>query len=309
SAALVVFFCPNTRREVFFLLGIVQVLNNNCAIVDLGKGRQALVKGRGVAYQKRKGDQLDSERIEKVMYLATKESQQNLAFLLKDIPINIVTTTYEIVDNAKSKYSYQLADFVYVTLADHINGMYRHLQNNTYQRTPVPDMQEQYPTEYRIAADGLKIINANLKVYFPKDEIKSIALHFINGRSESEDTPTGEQASQITVDLNDLVQSILQKNSVLRNGTNQNFYDRLMIHLGYLAERLSQHQASNERAIVKIEEEMKTTYPRSYQIAHEIYSAICNELNADLGVNEELYLLIHIQRIINEEENENGLET
>ncbi|WP_405076162.1 CAT RNA binding domain-containing protein [Ligilactobacillus acidipiscis] len=103
------------------MLGIVQVLNNNCAIVDLGKGRQALVKGRGGAYQKRKGDQLDNERIEKVMYLATKESQQNLAFLLKDIPINIVTTTYETVDNAKSKYHYNLADFVYVTLADHIN--------------------------------------------------------------------------------------------------------------------------------------------------------------------------------------------
>src|SRR5699024_8225002 len=48
--------------------------------------------------------------------------------------------------------------------------------NNTYQRTPVPDMQEQYPTEYRIAADGLKIINANLKVYFPKDR-KSTRLN------------------------------------------------------------------------------------------------------------------------------------
>lgn len=292
-----------------FLLGIVQVLNNNCAIVDLGKGRQALVKGRGVAYQKRKGGQLDNERIEKVMYLATKESQQNLAFLLKDIPINIVTTTYEIVDNAKSKYHYNLADFVYVTLADHINGMYKHLQNNTYQRTPVPDMQEQYPTEYHIAADGLKIINANLKVYFPKDEIKSIALHFINGRSEGEDVSAGNETSQITSDLNDLVQSILQKNMVLRNGSNQNFYDRLMIHLGYLAERLSQHQPSNERAIVKIEEEMKTSYPHSYKIAHEIYEAICSELDADLGINEELYLLIHIQRIINEKDNESGLKS
>lgn len=295
-------FCSKCTKGGIFLLGIVQVLNNNCAIVDLGKGRQALVKGRGVAYQKRKGDLLDSERIEKVMYLATKESQQNLAFLLKDIPINIVTTTYEIIDNAKSKYSYQLADFVYVTLADHINGMYKRLQNNTYQRTPVPDMQEQYPTEYQIAADGLKIINANLKVYFPKDEIKSVALHFINGRSDSEENSSGNETSQITSDLNALVQSILQKNMLLRNGANQNFYDRLMIHLGYLAERLSQHQSSNERTISKIEEEMKVSYPQSYAIAHEIYTAICQELDADLGVNEELYLLIHIQRITNEEE-------
>ncbi|GBG93815.1 transcriptional antiterminator [Ligilactobacillus salitolerans] len=291
------------------MLGIIQVLNNNCAIVDLGQGRQALVKGRGVAYQKRKGDSLDPERIEKVMYLATKESQQNLAFLLKDIPINIVTTTYEIVDNAKSKYHYQVADFVYVTLADHINGMYKHLQSNTYQKTPVPDMQEQYPTEYQIAAEGLRIINSNLKVYFPKDEIKSIALHFINGRSEGDDDDavSENESSQLTTDLNDLVQSILQKNMVLRNGSNQNFYDRLMIHLGYLADRLARHEPANERAIIKIEEEMRQSYPHSYEIAHEIYSAICQELDADLGINEELYLLIHIQRIIDEKEHESDL--
>ena len=59
---------------------IKQIFNNNTAIVDLDDDQQAIAKGKGIAFHKSKGETLDSEKIEKIFYLDTADSQKNLYF-------------------------------------------------------------------------------------------------------------------------------------------------------------------------------------------------------------------------------------
>ena len=92
------------------MLKIIQIFNNNVALVDLGNEQQAVAKGLGLGFQKKKGDLLNSEKIEKMFYLETKTSRDNLYFLLKDVPIDVVTTTYEIIDIAQKKYHLKVLD-------------------------------------------------------------------------------------------------------------------------------------------------------------------------------------------------------
>jgi Transcriptional antiterminator len=106
-------------------LTIKQVFNNNSAIVDLDSSQKAIVKGKGIAFNKSKGSKIDSSKIEKIFYLDTVDSQKNLYFLLKDIPIDVVTTTYEIVDYARKQFNYSVEDYIYITLSDHIYGAYK----------------------------------------------------------------------------------------------------------------------------------------------------------------------------------------
>ena len=84
---------------------IDQIFNNNVALVELDNHSQAVVKGRGIAFQKKRGDVIPAKQIEKIFYLASETSRQNLYFLLRNIPIDVVTTTYEIIDVAQKHFT------------------------------------------------------------------------------------------------------------------------------------------------------------------------------------------------------------
>lgn len=280
------------------MLKIAQVLNNNVALVDLDNHRQAVAKGKGIAFQKQRGDLIKPDKVEKMFYLETETSRKNLYFLLKDIPIDVVTTTYEIIDVAQQKYHIGVLDYAYITLSDHIYGAYKRFKDGTYINSMVPDLHAQYPNEYAAAYEALTIINKNLGVTLPKSEAKSIALHFINAIGQSDEEQQFDQASEATV--SDLVQKVLKRHGIFRSNTNGNYYDRFMIHLQYLVDRL-QHSEDKATAInPQIVAELESSYPKSYDIATEIFNKIKKNIYPDMSEDERLYFVIHIQRLITE---------
>ena len=283
------------------MVEIAQVFNNNSALVNLGDHRQAIVKGKGIAFRRTKGNEIDSSKVEKVFYLNTKTAQENLYFLIKDIPIDIVTTTYEIIDYAIKKFDYNVLDYAYITLGDHIFGSYQRILSHTYQESLIPDMSNQYPIEYLISHHALNIIYKNLHVKFPESETKSIALHFINAKgAESQKSDLKEDT---TKEINQIVKSILNANKIFRIDANSNYFDRFMIHLQYLAGRLNDSDDDDKEFSENLEKEMKKSYPGSFKIAKEIYDSLQSQLSVELNSSELLYFIIHIQRLIQEKSN------
>lgn len=283
------------------MVEIAQVFNNNSALVNLGDHRQAIVKGKGIAFRRTKGNEIDSSKVEKVFYLNTKTAQENLYFLIKDIPIDIVTTTYEIIDYAIKKFDYNVLDYAYITLGDHIFGSYQRILSHTYQESLIPDMSNQYPIEYLISHHALNIIYKNMHVKFPESETKSIALHFINAKgAESQKSDLKEDT---TKEINQIVKSILNANKIFRIDANSNYFDRFMIHLQYLAGRLNDSDDDDKEFSENLEKEMKKSYPGSFKIAKEIYDSLQSQLSVELNSSELLYFIIHIQRLIQEKSN------
>lgn len=265
--------------------------------MDSDNHRQAVAKGRGIAFHKKRDDLISEHTVEKMFYLETATSRQNLYFLLKDIPIDVVTTTYEIIDVAQQQYNLKVLDYIYITLSDHIYGAYKRFKDNVYQDSLVPDFHIQYPAEYAIANKALQIIKANLGIQFPVSEAKNIALHFINatGETESEQrfgTPGGEAT------ISNLVQRVLKKHFILRSNSNSNYYDRFMIHLQYLVDRLQRADSETTLIVPDVATKLEQNYPKSYMIASEIFAEIKHELYPNLNENERLYFIIHIQRLI-----------
>ncbi|CAJ1173765.1 Transcription antiterminator LicT [Companilactobacillus paralimentarius] len=277
-------------------LTIKQVFNNNTAIVDLDTDQQAIVRGKGIAFNKSKGAAIDSAKIEKIFYLDTINSQKNLYFLLKDIPIDVVTTTYEIVDYAKKHFNYLVQDYIYITLSDHIYGAYKRYMEGDYTPSHIPDMSDNYIEEYLIASAGLNIINQNLKIDLPSSEIRNLALHFINAHT-SEDTSTLDVSKKI--DFTKLIKKILIQNNIFRTKSNSNYYDRFMVHLQYLEQRLN-NMSADTKFDRKFELEMERDYPGSTSIAKQVSAEIKNARGVELNNKELLYFIIHIQRITQE---------
>jgi len=276
---------------------IKQIFNNNTAIVDLEDNQTAIVKGKGIAFNKSKGASLDSSKIEKIFYLETSDSQKNLYFLLKDIPVDVVTTTYEIVDYARKKFNYHVLDYIYITLSDHIYGAYKRYMANQYKRSHIPDMSDKYIDEYLIASEGVKIINHNLNIDLPNSEIRNIALHFINAKTSSQ---VKEVNMSKKVDFVQLIKKVMLQNNIFRTKSNSNYYDRFMVHLQYLEQRLNNISADT-KFDQRIELEMERDYPGSTSIAKQISAEIKQARGVELNDKELLYFIIHIQRITQED--------
>lgn len=274
---------------------IIQVLNNNVAIIRIENDEQAIAMGKGIVFQKKKGDLLKKEDISKLFMLRNKESQQNFFSLLKDLPLNFITTGYEVIDAAIRKFNYPVQEYIYVTLTDHIYWSYQNQQKGNYEISRLPDMSKEYPIEYAIGKMAVAIINERLNAHFPDDEIGRIALHFINAKREGE--PQIDEVFDPRQDIIKLVEKILLKKGIVRTEENKNFYDRLMIHLNYFADRLDQPE---EQVIFSknLETNIKTDYPCAYEIGNEIYQLISDYAGRKLSDSERVYLAIHIQRLL-----------
>ena len=275
---------------------VVQVLNNNIAIVKKNN-EQAIAMGKGLVFQKKKGDLLSEDTIQNLFVLKSEESKQNFSFLLKDVPLDFITTAYEVIENAIKKYQYSVQEYIYVTLTDHIYWNYKRLVKGEHQNSLLPDISQQYPTEYQIAKDALAIIKERLDIAFPEDELKNISIHFINAQGKTPEPVTSppdfydEQKRAL-----EEIEEYLRKKNIVRTEKTQNFYDRLMIHLRYMLERTE--EAEVDEFAEKLEADLKKDYPEAYSVAEGMYQ-ILNETNGlKLNASEQVYFTIHIQRLL-----------
>lgn len=173
---------------------LIRPLNNNAALVKNAANEQAVVMGVGIAFQKKKGDLIREEAVEKTFLLKNDEARENLLLLLKDVPLDFITVTHDVIDWLVLTYHYPVQQYLYVTLTDHIYAVYHMLQKETYSANRLPDISKEFGQEYEMAQAALEMFRQRLRTAFPDDEVTKIALHFINAKGE-ESSPQREHSS------------------------------------------------------------------------------------------------------------------
>lgn len=143
---------------------IVQALNNNVALVKNEQDDQAVVMGLGIVFQKKKGDLITPSKVEKVFLLKTEESKENFLTLLKNIPLDILTVTYNMIDDLVAKYHFPVQEYLYVSLTDHVYLVYQKLLKGAYQDSHLPDISAAYVTEFQMAQEAVAILSPNFKL-------------------------------------------------------------------------------------------------------------------------------------------------
>ena len=59
-------------------------------------------------------------------------NQEKILCPSKDVPLDFITTTYEVIDTLSKKYAYPVQEYIYVTLTDHIFCSYQAVQQGRY---------------------------------------------------------------------------------------------------------------------------------------------------------------------------------
>lgn len=277
---------------------IVQVFNNNVALVHAQDDKQAIVMGKGLIFKKKKGDLIQNKDVEKTFVLKDKTAVNDLTTLLKNVPINFVTISYDLIKKVQTKYHYTTENYIYVTLTTHLYGVYQKYIDKEEIINYLPNLSDDYPIPYKMAQDLLRELGNQLQIVFPKQEVKSVALHFINAHVVDEKKV--QDALIQEEQINQLVALFRKKlaNHGIESSKSPINYDRLMVHLKYFVARLDNAQFKENKAPISMINGIKFECPEAWRITDDITKEVRQQLNMKVSATEQIYLTLHIQRLL-----------
>lgn len=272
-----------------------KVLNNNVVTIINDSGEEAVVMGRGISFQKKKGDSIDESKVEKIFVLENKSINDKLLTLVNDIPVKYLEVAEKIIKYAEDKLNAKLNENIYLTLTDHISfAISRHEQQLEIKNALLWDIKRLHKEEFAIGMEAIRIINEEFCVELPQDEAASIAMHILNGQLDQE-------LPEI-VDMIKLIEEILK---MVKYHFNIEFdeesinYYRFVTHLKFFTQRLAsgRYYEDNDNDLFEM---ITMKYPNSYECTQRINGYVEQKYGTTLTNEEMLYLIIHTARVVHE---------
>ncbi|GAF64690.1 putative transcriptional antiterminator [Bacillus sp. TS-2] len=274
---------------------IAKVINNNVISVIQEDGTELVVMGRGLAFQKKAGAEVDQDQIEKIFALKDKKTNDNFKKLLRDeVPIELMTVVEQIIDYAKDHLGKKLNENIYVSLTDHLNfAIERHQQGTEIKNALLWEIKQLYKEEYQVGLNAIEQIKQMLNINLPEDEAGFIAIHIINAEMN-------EDVSN-TMNITKFMQQII---SIVKYHFNVEFdeeslnYFRFITHLKFFAQRVFKgtHYENNDDYLYIM---IKRKHLAAAECTEKIKDYILKEYQHELTNEEMLYLTIHIERVVN----------
>lgn len=273
---------------------ILRVLNKNTVISANQTGDEVLVMGAGIAFSKKKGEDIDLLKVEKIFYLSDQKAMSRFSEIASDVPMQVTLIAEKIINYAKIKLGKKLSELIYVNLTDHINSaLERHSENIELKNSLKWDVARLYRDEYDVGKKAVDIIRRELGVSFGDDEAAFIALHFVNILTGSE---SGD-AYGIT-EIVSQAEAIVKKffNTELDEGSLD--YYRFITHLKFFAQRTLEGKHYDDAEDAEILRSVEAKYLSSMECARKISDFTSSQYHFRLSSTEILYLTIHINRIV-----------
>ena len=240
---------------------IVRVLNTNAVVSSDQEGRELIITGAGIGFKKKKGENLDEALADKTYYLESVDDSRRLQEVVKEISEEYLEIVSRIVKTAREE-GLKVRDSLYVTLTDHINSAVdRYRENIALKNMMKLEIRKFYPKEYEIGLRAVQWIQEQNDENLGEDEAAFIAMHIVS-KSIS--------------------------------------YERFLTHLKFFATRVFDNTIYQD-SMQEIYKVLIEENEYAYSGVRKIVEYIEKQYSYKLTIDERLYLLIHIKRILDEQ--------
>lgn len=269
---------------------LLKSLNNNTALVKEGND-EFIIMGKGVAFNKKQNDILDSSLVEK-KYILQKTKQKDFDNLMQRINVDDLELASKIIDKGEKALGYKCNDSILMALSDHLSLVIERAREDLYFGTPLEwDIKLIYPNEYRYALNVVDMINDIKKLNIPKQEASFIALHFINSNANNSDMHETVLTTKIIQNILNIVRRYYKKDF-----DESNFdVSRFINHIRYFVRR--QISGDNLNIDTNIAKVIAEKCPNDYRCAMKISEFLSETYDWKVSTSEELYLTLHLNRI------------
>lgn len=274
---------------------INRILNNNVVIIINQDGKEQVVCGKGIAFKKKIGDLLDESLINKVFVLNDQSLNAKFQQLLSEIPLEHVKLTDDIIKMAETKKGKRLNDSLIIALSDHIStSITRYLDGIVMKNAMLWDIKRFYEDEFQIGMIALDMIEETLHVRLPDDEAGFIAFHIVNADMDQSNMKQIVEITKIMQEISNIVKYYFK----IEFNVDSVYYYRFITHLKFFAQRLVLNETYEENDQEDLLDMVKLQYENAYQCVCKIKQFIQKKYQYRLSREEELYLTIHIERVI-----------
>ncbi len=272
---------------------IKQILNNNAVLVTKGTN-ELVVLANGVGFSRKIGQKISESEVDKIFVLETHEMVEHFSYQLSKTDPELLLLIEKIVQYGKDKYGIKVRDYIYLTLLDHVDYTLKRFQEGIEFDSPLHwEIKRFYKAEYDIGKKALEFIYDYTGCLLPEKEASSIALHFVNIRSNKINMNETMQITKIIHDLTNIV-----KYEFKITFDEESFdYSRFITHLHYYAQRIVYKETIPEDKENDLYLQLKNLYPLAYKCVQKIKLYVYNTHQVLMSDNEEVYLMVHIQRI------------
>ncbi|KHD37803.1 transcription antiterminator LicT [Clostridium acetobutylicum] len=274
---------------------IKKILNNSAVTtIDDATRIEKVIMGKGIAFQKKPGDILNEEKIEKIFSIENQNENLKFQSLISEIPIEHIKVSENIISYAKRKLDVKFDEHIYISLTDHLSFAFkRYSKGIKIKNNMLWDIKRIYKKEYNIGMWAVEYIKGELGIKMDEDEAGFIALHIIDASlNESMDN---------TINITEIIDGIL---NIIKYFFSIEFneddmsYDRLLTHLKYFAQRVVSRKNAIDEEEKSFLEIVKTNYKEAYRCVGKIKSFIEKNYDYDVKGGEIVYLTLHVQRVI-----------
>ena len=274
---------------------IKRILTNNAVVIDDENQQEKIVCDKGIAFKKRPGMEIDEMSINQTFILEGGGEYSRFEQLLKDVPLEYLELSSEIINMAKLEFAKKFKDNVIITLSDHLYvAIKRCREGMTISNPLLWDIKNFYEIEYDIGLRALELIKNKFHIQLPNDEAGFIALHIVNVELDEDNM---DHIFQVTKVIQEIM-TIVKYHFHAEFDTSNVYYYRFITHLKFFALRLLKDNQFNEDEENELLDVVKDKYCTSYECVLKIKDFLEKKYNYTLQEDEIVYLTIHVHRVV-----------
>lgn len=274
---------------------IEKVFNNNVVQILGINNEEIIVMGKGLGFQKKPGDEVNQDLIEKRFILQNTDTDMvgELSRVYVDLDSEEIDLVLEIIHQGQEKLGQTFDISLYIALADHLHYTIQRTREGLTLQNPLAwEVRKFYPEEFQLGKDTIELVKEKMTLQLADDEAASIALHFINAQKDGGLLEKNRLISKIVSDILEIVRlhfgEVRDEESIS--------YNRFITHVHYFAQRVANGlvQGKNDAFLY---EQVKENYPHAFACTEKIKSYVESAYDFAMSRDEQVYLTIHIQRL------------
>ncbi|MCC0731685.1 PRD domain-containing protein [Clostridioides sp. ZZV14-6048] len=275
---------------------ITKVLNNSLLLAKDDNDEEIILMGKGIGHNYKIGSELNKEDIEKTFVLHDENIKKSIIQLASEIDAEYFGIAQMIISYGIEKYNLKLMNHIYLALTDHIAFAVRRFKEGIMiENYYLFEIKEFNPKEYDIGKYAITVFKEVLGLELPEEEIGNIAGHFINAQQDNPYSDRNKRSAKI---VNAILQIVHYHFSIVYNKESF-YYMRFVMHLKAFSQRFLANEPSKEK-IDFIYNQVRKNCKEEYECVKKIGAYIYKEYSRKLPRQEELYLMIHIHKILGE---------
>ncbi|WP_296535187.1 PRD domain-containing protein [uncultured Actinomyces sp.] len=271
---------------------ILRVLNNNVVLARDEIGREAILTGRGLGFQRKRGQDVDASLISRRYILA--DNAQSVAEVIAGIPLERLALIERVFRKAARGLNTDVPSSTLIAVVDHINQAMERVRQGLAMDYPLrAEVAHLHPEELQLAEAMVEEINAAQEVQLPGGEAVALALHLFTAAIGA---PSAQAASEQSR-LIGQVMGLLEKSFGEAFDADSVNAARFAVHLRYFLVRARTAVQIEDGTSSLVAEALRISDPDAYRVARRIRDLLEIRLNTIVTDDETAYLALHIARL------------